>query len=184
MNWWRASVGIENAERFDRSGGHRDRRVRRRDRGATQLATGAHPEFARAHGDRGSTLPPRQPSLLPELFSRLCGLPVREPVDKQPVAAETVWFAPADYHLLIERERTFSLSVDPPVRFSRPSVDVLFESAAYAYGARLAAVAMADAVREPTTMVRRVQQAGAQRPEASLRWCRIPPRRALTRRCP
>jgi two-component system chemotaxis response regulator CheB len=105
-------------------------------------------------------LPPRQPSLLPALFSRLCPFPVREPVDKQPVAAETVWFAPADYHLLIERERTFSLSVDAPVRFSRPSVDVLFESAAYAYGARLVAMVLSGANDDGAEGAKLVRQLG------------------------
>jgi two-component system chemotaxis response regulator CheB len=105
-------------------------------------------------------LPPRQPSLLAELFGRLCPLPVREPVDKQPVAAETIWFAPADYHLLIERERTFSLSVDAPVRFSRPSVDVLFESAAYAYGARLVAIVLSGANDDGAEGAKLVRQLG------------------------
>src|SRR5262249_47195330 len=49
-------------------------------------------------------LPPRRPSLLPELFRARCAAPVSEPVDKQPVGAGTVWFAPADYHLAIELE--------------------------------------------------------------------------------
>jgi two-component system chemotaxis response regulator CheB len=105
-------------------------------------------------------LPPRQPSLLPELFGRLCQLPVREPVAKQPVAAETIWFAPADYHLLIERERTFSLSIDAPVRFSRPSVDVLFESAAYAYGARLVAIVLSGANEDGAEGAKLVRQLG------------------------
>jgi two-component system chemotaxis response regulator CheB len=105
-------------------------------------------------------LPPRQPSLLPELFGRLCQLPVREPVDKQPVAADTIWFAPPDYHLLIERERTFSLSVDAPVRFSRPSVDVLFESAAYAYGARLVAIVLSGANDDGAEGAKLVRQLG------------------------
>ena len=53
-------------------------------------------------------LPPNRPSLLPELFGPRCQANVREPNDKDPVAGGTIWFAPADYHLLIERERVFS----------------------------------------------------------------------------
>lgn len=90
-------------------------------------------------------LPPRRKSLLPELFRTLCDAPVLEPLDKQPVEAGRIWFAPADYHLLIEPERTFALSIEAPVNFSRPSVDVLFESAAYAYGAGLTAVVLSGA---------------------------------------
>jgi two-component system chemotaxis response regulator CheB len=90
-------------------------------------------------------LPPNRPSLLPELFAPRCAARVREPEDKEPVSAGTVWFAPSNYHLLIERDRTFSLSVDEPVNFSRPSIDVLFESAADAYGNALCGIVLTGA---------------------------------------
>lgn len=90
-------------------------------------------------------LPAKHSSLLPEIFGPLCGVPVREPLDKEPVAGGVIWFAPADYHLMIEAERSFALSVDAPVNFSRPSVDVLFESAATAYGERVTAVVLSGA---------------------------------------
>ena len=90
-------------------------------------------------------LPANRPSLLPEVFAPRCSANVREPQDKEPVAAGTIWFAPSNYHLLIERDRTFSLSVDDPVRFSRPSIDVLFESAADVYGSALCAVVLTGA---------------------------------------
>ena len=89
-------------------------------------------------------LPPRRVSLLPGLFAPRCALPVREPVDKQPVEPG-IWFAPADYHLLIESDRRFALSIDEPVKFSRPSIDVLFESAAHAYTTRLLGVVLTGA---------------------------------------
>jgi len=90
-------------------------------------------------------LPPRRKSLLPELFAPMCAAPVLEPLDKQPVACGHIFFAPAEYHLLIEVDRSFALSIDAPVNYSRPSVDVLFESAAYAYGAGLTAVVLSGA---------------------------------------
>ena len=105
-------------------------------------------------------LPPRRHSLMPELFRPLCRVPVREPVDKQPIEPATIWFAPADYHLLVERDRTFALSVDPPVRFSRPSLDVLFESAADTYGERLAAVVLTGANDDGARGARAVREAG------------------------
>lgn len=86
---------------------------------------------------------PNQPSLLPSLLQQACrDRVVREPEDKEPVAPRTIYVAPPNYHLLIERGRTFSLSVDDPVNFSRPSIDVLFESAAEAYGSRIVAVVL------------------------------------------
>ena len=89
-------------------------------------------------------LPAGRPSALSELFSRRCALAVREPTDKQPVEPG-IWFAPADYHLLIEQDRSFALSIDEPVKFSRPSIDVLFESAASAYGAELLGIVLTGA---------------------------------------
>jgi two-component system chemotaxis response regulator CheB len=89
-------------------------------------------------------LPPRRVSLLPRLFAARCQLPVREPEDKQPIGPG-IWFAPPDYHLLVEAGRYFALSIDAPVKFSRPSIDVLFESAAEVYGAGLLGVVLTGA---------------------------------------
>ena len=65
-------------------------------------------------------LPQGRPSHLAEVLRARTVLPVREAEDKEPVAAGTIYVAPPDYHLLIERTRTFSLSADEPVHFSRP----------------------------------------------------------------
>jgi two-component system, chemotaxis family, protein-glutamate methylesterase/glutaminase len=62
-------------------------------------------------------------------------LPVTEPDDKEPIRSGWVYVAPAGYHLLVERG-FFSLSIDPPVLHARPSIDLLFESLADAYGSR------------------------------------------------
>ncbi len=89
-------------------------------------------------------LTPRHASLLADIFAPRCALPVAEPDDKQAVTPG-IWFAPPDYHLLVEPDRTFSLSVEAPVRWSRPSIDVLFQSASDVYGASLAAVILTGA---------------------------------------
>ncbi len=88
---------------------------------------------------------PDAPSLLPELFAARCRLPVVEPDDKDNIAGGTVYVAPAGYHLQVEADRSVALSVDPPVRFSRPSVDVLFESAAHVYGGALLGILLSGA---------------------------------------
>jgi two-component system chemotaxis response regulator CheB len=90
-------------------------------------------------------IPPDRPSLLVDIFAPRCPLPVREAQDKEPVKPGTVYFAPPDYHLMVDTGPILSLSVDEPVHYSRPSIDVLFESAAYIYGARLAAVILTGA---------------------------------------
>lgn len=91
---------------------------------------------------------PDRPSLLPELFAGRCALPVSEAEDKLPVQHGHVYVAPPDYHLLAERgdgEVHLALSVDPPVRFSRPSIDVLFESAADVWRQHLLGILLSGA---------------------------------------
>lgn len=88
-------------------------------------------------------IPPNRPSYLPDVLGARCSLRVKEAEDKEPLAPGTLYVAPPDYHVLIEKQRCLSLSVDAPVLFSRPSIDVLFESAAEAYGPALAGVLLA-----------------------------------------
>lgn len=76
-------------------------------------------------------------SLLVEVFQARCRLPVVIADDKMPITPGTVFFAPPDYHLLVEPDGLIALSVDAPVHHSRPSIDVLFESAADAYRSAL-----------------------------------------------
>jgi len=90
-------------------------------------------------------LPPGRPTALPQLFSRYTTLPVKEAEDKERIAGGTVYLAPPDYHLLVEPEKCFALSADEPHHFSRPSIDLLFESAAYAYRENLLAVVLTGA---------------------------------------
>jgi two-component system, chemotaxis family, protein-glutamate methylesterase/glutaminase len=79
--------------------------------------------------------PPDRESAIVEIFSGRCRVRVKEAEDKEPIEPGTVYFAPPNYHLLLEPNGLLSLSSDEPVQFSRPSIDVLFESAADAYGA-------------------------------------------------
>jgi two-component system, chemotaxis family, protein-glutamate methylesterase/glutaminase len=114
----------------------------------------------------------RRPSLLPDLFRSRCRAPVCEPLDKQPVIGGTIWFAPSGYHLLIELTRSFAVSIDPPVKYSRPALDVLFESAADAYGAGLIAVVLSGANDDGALGAAAVRKHGGrvyvQRPEEAL----------------
>jgi two-component system chemotaxis response regulator CheB len=71
---------------------------------------------------------------LAELLQAHTRLTVQDAEDKQAIAGGSVYLAPADYHLLIEERGVLALSTDAPVRAARPSIDVLFESAAEAYG--------------------------------------------------
>jgi two-component system, chemotaxis family, protein-glutamate methylesterase/glutaminase len=99
-------------------------------------------------------VPPDKKSVLAELFQAKCNTSVKEAEDKEPITAGTIYFAPPDYHLLVERDKSFSLSNDEPVLFSRPSVDVLFESAADAYGPALVAIVLTGANQDGAKGVR------------------------------
>lgn len=93
-------------------------------------------------------LPPGRPSLLVEIFGRKCALPVREAEDKEPVTPGGVWFAPPDYHLLVDDGPQFALSVDPLVNYSRPAIDPLFESAADCWRERLLGIVLTGASQD------------------------------------
>jgi len=74
---------------------------------------------------------------LSSFLDKNCQLKVKEAEDKEEILMGTVYIAPSAYHLVIEDDRTFSLTLFERVRYSRPSVDVLFESAAEVYRERL-----------------------------------------------
>ncbi|MEO8554578.1 MAG: chemotaxis protein CheB, partial [Kofleriaceae bacterium] len=86
-----------------------------------------------------------QRNLVPELLRSAGRRPAFEAEDKQPLEPRTIYVAPPNYHLLIERSGTLALSVDEVVNFSRPSIDVLFESAADAFRNRVSGVLLSGA---------------------------------------
>jgi two-component system chemotaxis response regulator CheB len=94
-----------------------------------------------------------------EFLRDRCPLPVVEPNDKDAVLAGRLYLAPRDYHLLLEDGR-FALSVDAPVTYARPSIDVLFESAADAYGADVIGVILTGANRDGARGLARIKARG------------------------
>jgi two-component system, chemotaxis family, protein-glutamate methylesterase/glutaminase len=104
-------------------------------------------------------LPPNRPSLLAQLFAARCVAPVHEPEDKLPVAPG-IWFAPSNYHLLFEADRSFAFSTDLPVNFSRPSIDVLFESAADVFEDKLCCIVLTGANEDGAQGARAVRRQG------------------------
>lgn len=97
---------------------------------------------------------------LTELLQRSCALPLHEALDKQPIERGHVYIAPADYHLLVEPDRTVALSIDPAVLHSRPAIDPLFESAAIVYGRRLLALLLTGASSDGTAGVAAIRRHG------------------------
>ncbi len=105
-------------------------------------------------------VPADKQSMLAELFRAKCSLTVKEAEDKEPITPRTVYFAPPNYHLLVEADEILSLSSDEPVLFSRPSIDVLFESAADAYGPGLIAIVLTGANQDAANGAKAVIDAG------------------------
>jgi two-component system chemotaxis response regulator CheB len=105
-------------------------------------------------------LPPDKASILAELLQAKCAIRVREAEDKEPISAGAAYFAPPDYHLLVETDKSLSLSNDEPVLWSRPSVDVLFESAADAYGSGVIAIVLTGANQDGAKGLKAIAEAG------------------------
>jgi len=78
-------------------------------------------------------------------FNRICRLTVKEAEEKELLKPGFVYFAPPDYHILIEDDRTISLSNEEKVNYSRPSIDVLFETASWAFGNRVIGIILTGA---------------------------------------
>ncbi len=102
---------------------------------------------------------------LGSFLQRFSPLPVLEVEDKTALVPGRVFLAPADYHLLVESPRQaetacFSLSTEAPVQHARPSIDVLFESAADAYGEAVVGVVLTGASRDGAEGLRRIKAKG------------------------
>lgn len=129
-------------------------------------------------------VPPDRDHALVALMDPRCRVRVKEAEDKELAEPGTVYFAPADYHLLVETDGTLALSSDELVNYSRPAIDVLFESAAHAFGPDLLAIVLTGANEDGAEGLLAVCQAGgtalvqdpasamaATMPQAALRAC-------------
>lgn len=128
---------------------------------------------------------PASPSGLVSLFRSKCDISVREPEDKEPILPGAVYFAPPGYHLLVEHDGSFALSMDEPILFSRPSIDMLFESAADRYGNALIGIILTGANEDGAAGAAAIGEAGGtvlvQSPDSAL--AAAMPKAALAR-CP
>lgn len=105
-------------------------------------------------------VPPDRRNALTELFQSRCAMTVREAEDKEPLQPGVIYFAPPDYHLLVETPQLLALSTDEPVLHSRPSIDVLFESAADAFGETLVGIILTGANQDGADGLKAIGQAG------------------------
>ncbi|WP_338794335.1 chemotaxis protein CheB [Pseudomonas sp. AE27] len=105
-------------------------------------------------------LPDDRHSQLAEVFSRRLQRPVQEARDKESVVPGMIYVAGPGYHLSVERDRSLSLSQEARVHFSRPSIDILFESAADAYGDGLVGVLLTGANEDGARGLARIKEHG------------------------
>lgn len=98
--------------------------------------------------------------LLADLLEDCSHMPVSEVEDKDIIEPGHVYLAPANYHLLVDDDSHFALSTDDPVRFSRPSIDVTFESVADVYGPRSVGVMLTGANEDGSRGLRRIADRG------------------------
>jgi len=105
-------------------------------------------------------LPPDQPSRLAQLYAGRCALPLKEMEDKEFMRPGTVYFAAPDYHMLVEPDGSLSLSCEEPVNYSRPSIDLMLETAAQAYGPELLAIVLTGASSDGARGLAAVRRAG------------------------
>jgi two-component system, chemotaxis family, protein-glutamate methylesterase/glutaminase len=105
-------------------------------------------------------LHPLQDGLAIIHYNGTSALTIKDADEKEALCPGFVYFAPPNYHLLIEADHTFSLSIDPKVNYSRPSIDVLFESAATVYGSRLVAILLTGANNDGAQGLRLIKEKG------------------------
>jgi len=98
--------------------------------------------------------------LLEVVLRQRCAIPIRQADEKEAIANGYVYIAPPDYHLLVEQNRTFSLSTDEKVNYARPSIDVLFETAAEVYTDKLAGVILTGANSDGCQGVKAIHRRG------------------------
>lgn len=99
-------------------------------------------------------------TVLADLFASKTRLMVKEAEEKDVLTPATIYLAPGDYHLLIEKDHTLSLDFSEKVNFSRPSIDVTFESAAEAYGSKVACLLLSGASSDGTEGLKIVKEFG------------------------
>lgn len=97
---------------------------------------------------------------LARLLDQRCALRVKEADEGEAVRPGTAYLAPPNYHLLVENDGVLALSVDPPVNFARPSIDVLFESAAMVFGPQLIGIVLTGANADGSAGLRTIKAYG------------------------
>lgn len=95
-----------------------------------------------------------------DILNDISKLTIKEADEKEKITAGNAYIAPANYHLLIEKDKTFSLTIDERINFARPSIDVLFESAAEVYKTRLIGIVLTGSNSDGTAGIKKIKEYG------------------------
>lgn len=93
-------------------------------------------------------------------LNNLCKINVKEAEEKEKILAGTAYFAPPNFHMLVEEDYSISFTVDKKINYARPSIDVLFETAAYAFGQRLIGIILTGANNDGARGLEKIKQFG------------------------
>lgn len=99
-------------------------------------------------------------TMLTELLGMKTKLQLSEPEDKDPIRPGWIYLAPGDYHILFEKDASISLDYSEKVAYSRPSIDVAFQSAADAFGEKVTGILLSGANADGTEGLRRIRETG------------------------
>lgn len=103
---------------------------------------------------------PESESVFVKLMKEKCSMNVREACNTDEIMPGTIYFAPPDYHLMVEKDFTLSIVVDEKINYSRPSIDVLFETAAEAFQEGLTGILLTGVNRDGSRGLKRIKQMG------------------------
>ncbi len=105
-------------------------------------------------------LSPQSDGAMVRILNGITSLKVKEADEKEPILGGTVYLAPANYHLLVEQDGTFSLTIDPKINFCRPAVDLLFETAADVYRESLIGILLTGANSDGAVGLKKIKKCG------------------------
>ncbi len=103
---------------------------------------------------------PDADDFLARFLDEKCPLIVKQADEKEHISPGVIYTAPANYHLLVEENKTLSLSIDSPVNFARPAIDVLFETASEVFGKKLIGIVLTGAGRDGSMGLRKIKDEG------------------------
>jgi len=103
---------------------------------------------------------PESDDFIAKFLDAKCSLTVKQADEKESILPGVIYIAPPNYHLMIEEDRTFSLTIDKRVHYARPSIDILFETAADVFGEKLVGIILTGANKDGSHGLRKIKESG------------------------